>query len=332
MKKKIYLFILSIIFLFFLLNMDSMKSAYTDRILSVKTETEEDILKSLEGYSNDLNTCGQLFLNKKNVPMDITTNTIYITQSLSKKSFTGRLNIENGELFFVKDSFFSEKKLSISDNHIFKLYVIQNGKYAVLNVIFCGMPIMTIDTNKENVSEVGVFDPYRENLQYQSALCNYEIRGGTSVEFDKKSYKLTLTNKKMSFLGMRKDDDWILNALYDDAGLIHNKLSYSVWQQIAESNLINIENSIDYNLFCMLICGTDNQRKNIYYVAEYQNAGTYKIKEIPYNLLKRWKQLRENELSYANIASILDENYAYLESSGTYSRNEKMAKWTRILG
>ncbi len=43
---------------------------------------------------------------------------------------------------------------------------------------------------------------------------------------------------------MRKDDDWILHGLYDDDGLIHNKLSYDVWQEIARDNHVGNDEGI----------------------------------------------------------------------------------------
>lgn len=193
---------------------------------------------------------------------------------------------------------------------------------------------------------------------------------------------------------MREDDDWILHALYDDDGLIHNILSYEVWQEIAADNgvssdegismeyvelfmdneylgiyglseridkkalnlndkdilykcqdsrapgaddfysqlteemspvfvlkypadfvtedweplrqwtdrycfektydyedgkaILNIENAIDYNLFNLLISGMDNTMKNVYFWADYQNDGTYKMIKIPWDLNMTW--------------------------------------------
>ena len=52
--------------------------------------------------------------------------------------------------------------------------------------------------------------------------------------------------------------------------------------------ILNMENAIDYNLFCMLICGMDNEMKNIYFVAKYQSDGNYKFVKIPWDLDMTW--------------------------------------------
>jgi hypothetical protein len=277
---------------------------------------------------------------------------------------------------------------------------------------------------------------------------------------------------------MREDDDWILNALYDDAGLIHNKFSIDVWRSIASDNsvtndegvqaeyvelfmdneyqgvyalmeridkkelnlaqgsilykclswevpdaaseeedygfgqsfeikypksytskmwqplkryadaffrkgdismeeaeqLMNLENAVDYDLFMMLAYGCDNLRKNTYFVAE-PGAGGYVVKKVPWDmnatwgnawvgdkacnftlydpdaicdtqmwctdmlklydsnpeevtalLLERWQELRKDILSEERLKNRLDEQFAYLYSSGAYDRN--YARWT----
>lgn len=241
---------------------------------------------------------------------------------------------------------------------------------------------------------VQVYDQYHTSTQFQSADCSYNVRGGSSLHYPKSNYKLNLGNRKLSFLGLRKDDDWILNSLYDDAGLIHNKISTQVWNRIAASNdvkndegitveyievfidneyhgvyalteridekelslgkndilykcraeripeehnysnedtddmrpifllkypkqpgeqdweplkqwvdyflkeeftefwqgeeLLCMENSVDFNLFCLLIAGRDNLRKNVFFAAEYQSDGTYEFKKIPWDLNATW--------------------------------------------
>lgn len=63
-------------------------------------------------------------------------------------------------------------------------------------------------------------------------------RGRTSLSFLKKSYKVELNNS-YSLLGMGKDDDWILDALYTDSSKVRNKLSYDLWNLINDNQVIN---------------------------------------------------------------------------------------------
>ena len=68
-----------------------------------------------------------------------------------------------------------------------------------------------------------------------------EIRGGWSTTFPKKSYGFEIwedengnTSKDLSFLNMRNDDDWILDAMYNDPLRMRNLISHRIWNEIHE--------------------------------------------------------------------------------------------------
>ena len=57
-------------------------------------------------------------------------------------------------------------------------------------------------------------------------------------QFDKKSFGIRLFDEKgesqsKSFLGMRDDNKWILNALYSDTSKIREKLALDIWSEIS---------------------------------------------------------------------------------------------------
>lgn len=85
---------------------------------------------------------------------------------------------------------------------------------------------------------------------------------------------------------MREDDDWILHALYDDDGLIHNKLSYEVWRRIAGSNQVSNDEGI-YIEYVELF--KDGQYMGIYGLSERIDR-----KELALNskdILYKWWQI-----------------------------------------
>ena len=80
-----------------------------------------------------------------------------------------------------------------------------------------------------------VLDPYRN--EYRDFECSFHVRGNTSVLFDKKSYRVELHDKngnslKESLLGLRKDDDWVLNSLGTDKTLAREKVCYDLWEEL----------------------------------------------------------------------------------------------------
>lgn len=76
-------------------------------------------------------------------------------------------------------------------------------------------------------------------LNYNGRI-DIEIRGSSSQATDKKQYGFTtrmadnVTNNNVSLLGMPEENDWILNGMVWDPGLIRDYLSYNLSRQIGE--------------------------------------------------------------------------------------------------
>ena len=67
----------------------------------------------------------------------------------------------------------------------------------------------------------------------------FKIRGTSSQQYDKKSYRVELwtdeTGVEMAdttFLGMRSDDDWNLEAMYNQPLRLRNKIANELWREI----------------------------------------------------------------------------------------------------
>lgn len=76
-----------------------------------------------------------------------------------------------------------------------------------------------------------------EFLDYNGRI-KIEIRGSTSQALPKKQYGWTTyednttTKKKVSIMGMPKENDWILNGLAYDSSLIRDYISYTLFRQM----------------------------------------------------------------------------------------------------
>lgn len=413
--KKMATIIFSVLFLGCYISYARVSARFDQKVLGVEVFSQEAIDALCEGKERDYFEPG-IFLNEGRIPYDSETNMLLVPQSLSEEDFRGKLSIDpesdqEGVLCFLKDEEgFQNKETSISQNRLFRLWLIGDTWYWVYNVYFTGMPVAFITSTGEinedgdSLGSIEVFDQYHSTMEYQGASCKWHLRGATTLNYKKSSYRLSLTDDKLSFLGMRKDDDWILHALYDDDGMIHNKLSYEVWQRIAWDNhvnydegiqmeyvelfmdntylgvyglseridpkalsmtdmdvlykcvsheypgaddfyseltedmtptfemkypkefgmedwkplqqwtdlflfggladygqgteIINMENAIDYNLFDLLICGEDNRMKNTYFHAVYQGDGNYRMIKIPWDLNLTWGNSWVNDIDY----------------------------------
>ncbi len=201
----------------------------------------------LQSFLSELQETGErpaLSFNDHAVAYDAASDRYFVTQDMHSGTWGGALMADAGELYWQEDACFEEYGRAIAEGHCFTLYGIdrEKGSYCTYDVVFTGMPVMVIETatgaeigDELQTAKVRISDMKFAGKEYQSTDCQVAVRGHSSRRFPKQSYKLEL-DRKMSLLGMRRDEDWILTALYDDDGLIHNKFAYDVWRAIASDN------------------------------------------------------------------------------------------------
>lgn len=268
-KKGLFI-ILSLAFLVLYLKADKIENYFSNKILSVTVLPMEQI-EALSSGKEETLIEPVITFNGRPIAYDSGQNMLLIPQSLSNNDFEGILDISNGSLYFLEDEGFHDKATSISENRVFRLFLITDTQTWMYNVYFTGMPVAFLSSDSEpdeqgtTLGNIWIYDPYRSSATYQYSDCNWHKRGATTMNYDKASYRLTLNEQKLSFLGLRKDDDWILNALYDDNGLIHNKLSYDVWQEIAHSNSVANDEGISMEYLELFI---DNEYRGVYGISE----------------------------------------------------------------
>ena len=268
-RKKIII-LCSVIFLCLFLGRNYIYDMYVTNIMSVGMLSRENI-EGKEKIIKNPTEIGMLY-NDSPVVFDEMTNTIYIPQNIYDKTWNGKIKTSKGKLGFEENSFSKDKEEVIKEGHVFKLFWFDEKKYCEYNLIFSGMPIVSLQTQEilDESQEVWagtieVYDVYRTSQFYQKYDCVYNIRGASVRKFPKKSYKVELKDTKVSFLGMRSDDDWILNALYDDAGLVHNKVSMDVWKDISKYNSVKGDEGYDTEYVEVFL---DGQYNGVYLLGE----------------------------------------------------------------
>ena len=101
------------------------------------------------------------------------------------------------------------------------------------------------DRNKDNyiISDIDIYDRKNINILGQNKKkyhAKIRYRGRSSVRFDKKGYQLKFidkNNKKdnVKFLGMPKDNEWVLHGPFIDKTLIRNYMWYNIGQEIMDN-------------------------------------------------------------------------------------------------
>ena len=258
--RKLMAILMLIALLFIIVNWDKIVSQFQTGYMSVDA-LEGAELKALLAGKEEISGQPEISYNNHELAYDDVDKLYYVTQNMDNGTWDGFFSSAHGSLYWKKDPYFKKYKKAIADGHIFTMYVVNEeaGNYCECQIVFTGMPTMVIKTETGNSigdeqqrASMWISDMKFASKEYQSSECEVAVRGQSSRNFAKQGYKLVL-GRKMSLLGMRRDEDWVLAALYDDDGLIHNKFSYDVWKNIAASNSVAKDDgtAMEYvELFC----------------------------------------------------------------------------------
>lgn len=179
-------------------------------------------------------------------PCDAENETFYIPQVYGSEEPDGMITASDPDaricILDEKGENGGGKKENIEKGRSFKAAVIKKNTYMEASVVFTGLPAVSIcyedgeiKGKEKHEGVICVFDPLRNRTSRMD--CSFHVRGNTSVLFDKKSYRIELhdrtgKNLKESLLGLRRDDDWVLNSLSTDCTLSREKTAYSLWETV----------------------------------------------------------------------------------------------------
>lgn len=168
-------------------------------------------------------------------------------------------------------------------------------------LVFTNLPIIQIFTygamiedEPKILADFIINDPnYFINGQAEQKLTaniGIEIRGLSSQKYDKKAFGIEFWEdqigaKKLdvSLLGMRKDDDWILDAMFIDPARMRNRVSTDIWLDFQQVPYI------DYEPYAKN--GTNGQLVEIFINQEYR--GIYTLTERIDRKLLKLKDFKE---------------------------------------
>ncbi|WP_273566556.1 CotH kinase family protein [Maribacter halichondriae] len=120
------------------------------------------------------------------------------------------------------------------------------------------LPVIDINTNGGEIIDpdkiAADFVLYETDKDPFESIIGIEFRGGLSVTFPKKSYGIELwedtagTTFNESLLGMRSDDDWILDAMYNEPAKLRDFVSHDLWLDMARYHYSAQESDITFGI------------------------------------------------------------------------------------
>ena len=253
MRKKglVLISILMLMGSFILINQFQSKNFNAFNSVSLKKAEE---LKSVLEKAQELNFTA-LLCNEVRVPFDEGSNTFFVPLDRKTNQWE-KLEFVSGQpeyqILFSEDVTDKDKQQLIAKGEKIPVLVYDSQQWAEYSIVFTGLPIIDFSTREgfnsaEQISGNAVFFDVNFTMYgVTSSEYNGHIRGNTSRMFPKKGYKISLRKtgadgvqelNKISLFGMRKDDDWILQALYNDDTKIRDKFSMQVWESFGATSV-----------------------------------------------------------------------------------------------
>ena len=194
----------------------------------------------------------ELAFSGEQLPYDRETSTFYLPLNPDDREWeSGALTSLSPEvkLLFEEDFTAVSKQEAIAEGRAFRFYAIRGEEYQICSLVCTGLPVISIETGETAETEVFggsvyFWDNSTKVNWTSSSILEAHIRGNTSRTYPKKGYKLTLKKQdkegnivadKKSLFGLRKDDEWILNAMYTDSSKIRDKLCSDLWTSFGAS-------------------------------------------------------------------------------------------------
>lgn len=240
---------------------------------------DEAQFKELTSGLKKIDFDSNLMYEESSIPYIENMNTYIVTQSMENDYWQGRIfsDYPSARCYILETNLTKEE--IIASGTALRILIVCDEGYEVENLIISGLPIVSMRAHSADEENFYGTVKILENasagrtgvIDVNEYSCRYHYRGAASMLREKKPYKLNLLNskgksKKVSLLGMREDNDWILNPLSAEQSAMREKIAYDLWNQLSDVNTHDME-------YCELI--VDGQYRGLYCLQEPVDIKTY---------------------------------------------------------
>lgn len=240
----------------------------------VSVQEEEDICQSRTIAPEDFPPAALTFQDLP-VPYDPAAQTFYLPVSSQAEWDSGSLCLPGdspwSQVLLVKDDSFTDDKLAMAkDGKTYQLLFYNHQYCQACQLVLTTLPVMSIDVvqgvyaddpnepigDTDSLAHIALYQPPQaqgEKAVLTESDALLKIHGRFARSLPKKSYSLSLVTEgdglqsnDLSLLGMRRDDDWILNGLFLDSTKIREKLCMEIWDIIDGHTTYHSSLSMEY--------------------------------------------------------------------------------------
>ena len=159
---------------------------------------------------------------------------------------------EQASVFLMTDDWTRAPEEAVREGHPFRSVLVSGKKRMSFQVVLTGLPALCL--HKTDGEEIVRKEVHEGRIRVMSGAetgkekkggdsgkefhCTFHVRGNVSSTLDKKPYKVSLVDERgektdASWLGLRRDDDWILNPLFTDSTRVREMTAYELWEKTA---------------------------------------------------------------------------------------------------
>lgn len=183
-------------------------------------------------------------LDGQHIPYDRFSNTFYISQSTEVAEYAGTFHTvgDNCEIYIEQDEALDDKQSAVAQGHVFKLWFLAGDMYTTANMIYTGLPVLSIGASDDAVTtaytqgDMIIYNPDDTDINgmsvKQSAVLvkQNENTGTITFKLYKKAYE---EERNLSLLGLGKRTSWKLYRVSDkDDTFVRTILSSYVWNGV----------------------------------------------------------------------------------------------------
>lgn len=245
---------------------------------SLSFSSRKEIVKNREFKENLVK---KIKINDIECPYDKNTNTFFFTIPSKYEGTNYALTIKLKKGYKYKILGQNLNLIKVDYNKTYKIVFYNSDYYYEANFVITNLPLVNIEVAEEiNDSDIESTISYI-NQNDKNKVYNFNslihVRGATSKNFDKKSYKFKIYNadyseeKNIQIKGFNYGHSFILDALYRDKSKIRNLISTEIWNTVSR-DFTNVKiNSKFVEVFI------NNEYMGLYLLTEPINRRTLKL-------------------------------------------------------
>ncbi|MFY0714016.1 CotH kinase family protein [Seonamhaeicola sp. NFXS20] len=286
--------------------------------------------------------------NSQTLNINISDNKFGIDESLSL-IVTQIQNIEN----YQDIESYNEITITLGENDYSFISVPNSleysNSYTIKNInttnnytlYFTQLPIILIESDNTIVDEpkVSATLVYTDDEQTVTANIGIELRGGSSQSYPKKTYDIEFWEDEtdddtidMQFGELREDDDWILDALYNEPLRLRSYTANKLWKQLHTPYFIDDEpeakSGADVMYVEIFIKGHYN---GIYNLSEQVDRKQLKLKKFNDNMRgELYKGTSWGASTFTNLPSYNNNSRAWSGYEFEYPDEDEITDWNNL--